>query len=602
MFSDRDGILRFRSLADAFSAVAFERADATLLSYEGKAWSYRDIDSWSNSIALDVLAKFGPEKTVLGVMSEDLPLVLASYLGILKAGCAYAGLDPGLPDVRLAALKSVAGISGCIADEPHLSKAAMLMTSPDGVLVARPPERAGDAGAPGIDIRGSDICHILFTSGSTGKPKAVPRSHEDQLHNAERHRALALGPGDKVTLISRRGFFDSVSNPFAAMLSGATICAIRLLTGAEELGQWIERERLTVYYSFPTIFRQLLATNPPADALASLRLVYLGGEAVHRDDLQRACQLLQADAQIAVGLGSTETGVTAIKLYPVRDGAPEVVSVGRARDGVRIEIWNDEKAPVGPMEVGTIVFRSRFIFHGYRGVEGHSDGTVYPDPGAPGSYIFESSDRGYLDRAGELVITGRRDDLVKLRGFRIELGEVEAALQHHPEVRQASALLTSPTGSPQDDELVAFVSTRRPSSAEDGIKQWLARTLPDHMIPTRILVVDEFPYTPNGKIDRRGLATLYASIRKTELETRPQADPQGALEAKVAALWSLLLKKDRISRNDSFHALGGNSLNALVFVSLLKKELGKDIPLLFLFEDDRLCSFCDRCAAYLASN
>jgi amino acid adenylation domain-containing protein len=601
MSVDRDSFLRFRSLADAFRAIASKQPDATLLSYEGSEWSHQEIDAWSNGIARRIIERFGRRKQVIGVLSSELPLVLASYLGVLKAGSAYAGLDPALPNERLAALKDVAGISSCITDQEGLPQATLLMQSADSILVVDLKDSSNYVSDLDVTIQRTDICHILFTSGSTGQPKAVPRSHEDQLHNVERHGCLNLNSSDRVMLISRRGFFDTVSNPFAPMLFGATTCAIRLLNGGDDLARWLAQERVTVYYSFPTIFRQLLATSATADALACLRLVYLGGEGVHLHDLVRCRELLRPEARVAVGLGSTETGVTAIKLHTMRDGVPDVVTVGKPLSGVRIEIWDDDKVPLGSMGVGTIVFRSRFMFHGYLGDDDRNGRSIYPDPEESGSYIFESGDRGYFDAAGELVVAGRRDDVVKLRGFRIELGEIEATLRRHPAVREAVALLASTTGSPQDDELIAFVAAPAEAVNEEVLRPLVKEKLPGHMVPARVFVVESLPRTANGKADRRGLVARYISLREKELAERSRQEPQGRLETKVAALWSELLKVPGIGRQDRFFSLGGNSLKALIFMSQLNEELAGEIPLMFLFEDDQLFSFCDRCSTYLAS-
>lgn len=592
--------LDFGSLSAAFSAVASRRGDATLLSYEGEEWSFRAMDAWSDRIARQILLKFGRQKQVIGVVSNELPLVLASYLGIMKSGSAYAGLDPALPDERLAALRQVASISGCIADGSCRAKAANLMGASDLVMVPDGTEAVEGLDEVGVTVASSDVCHILFTSGSTGQPKAVPRTHEDQLHNVERHRPLGLNANDRATLISRRGFFDSVSNPFVAMLYGAKVCAIRLLTGAEDLGRWIEREQATFYYSFPTVFRQLLATEPEPGALASLRLVYLGGESVQPDDLSRACRLLRKDAQIAVGLGSTETGLTALKLHTVGCGAPNKVTVGRPVGGIRVEIWGEDRRPAPPMEVGTIVFRTPYMFHGYLGAEDRADRVIYPDPVHPGSYVFESPDLGYLDAGGELVITGRRGDLVKLRGFRIELGEVETTLRGHPAVREAAALVSSSDESAQDDELIAFASASTGCADEEDLRRWLRTKLPEQMVPTRVVIVEDFPRALNGKVDRRGLAELYRSTRRVELAQRPQLRPQEGLETTVAAIWTSLLNLPNIGREDRFFQVGGNSLKALIFMSLLNKQLGTEMPLLFLFEDDQLSTFCERCSSHLA--
>jgi amino acid adenylation domain-containing protein len=601
MLTEIDSFLSFDSLADAFRSIASRQGDATLLSYEGAQWSYHEIDAWSDAIADRIALWLAPRPQVVGVMSNELPLVLAAYLGVLKAGCAYAALDPALPNERLSALARAGGIAGCVVDPSLTERATAVMKSSANVLVLAAAEASARAHRFEAAIERTARSHVLFTSGSTGAPKAVPRTHEAMLHNAQRHRLLGLGRGDRVSLLSRRGFFDSVSNPFAAILAGATVCARRLLSGdAGDLARWIARERVTVYYSFPTIFRQMLATGPSADMLSSLRLVYLGGESVHPDDLKRCRELLRPDAQIAVGLGSTETGLTAVKLARVDAIDGDVVTVGKPLAGIRIEIWDEGGKPAEPMQTGTIVCRSRFIFHGYLNDDGESRRSIYPDPGEPGSYVYESGDRGYFDSSGELVVIGRGDHQVKLRGFRVELGEIESTLRRHAQVREAAAIVASATDGAGDDALVAFVRPELDKLDADALKAWLAEKLPEHMVPVRIVVLARLPQTPNGKLDRHALAGVYRSMREQEIAARREEEPQGPLEATVASLWSELLHVPSIGRQDRFFALGGNSIKALIFVSRLSHELGAQMPLTLLLEDDRLSFFCARCSAYLA--
>ncbi|WP_315731572.1 MULTISPECIES: non-ribosomal peptide synthetase [unclassified Bradyrhizobium] len=593
-----NGFLRFESLASAFKATAAVREDATLLRYENKGWSYRQIDAWSDLIADRIEDELGRQPRVVGVMSNELPLVLASYLGILKAGHACAGLDPGLPQDRLATHRGAASICCCLAGPSELEQATAVMGSRRNVLAVDPNVIAGQTSGRQRPIGKTSLSHVLFTSGSTGTPKVVPRTHGAILHNLDRHRALNLNAADKVTLLSRRGFFDSISNPYAAILSGSTVCALRLLDGgAPDLIRWISEERPTVYYSFPTIFRHLVASKPRPETLCSLRLVYLGGENVSSDDLRHARKLLPATAEIAVGLGSTETGLTALNIVAANDPCPDVVSVGKPLPGIRIEIWDENGRVLEPMREGTIVFRSPFIFQGYLN---QNSSSISPDPDRPGSYMYVSGDCGYFDHVGGLVVTGRADEQIKIRGYRIELGEIETILRRFAGLHDAVALSVSLSDDSLDKSLVAFVTSNTGQVDETAIRLFLADRLPHHMVPRRIFIIPRIPQTANGKADRRILVEIYEGIRRAETAGRAIEVPTGVVEQKVASLWCDILKTHFVSRSDRFFDLGGNSITALIFISRLGRELGHAIPLNFLFDDDELTSFCSRCAAHLA--
>lgn len=586
------------TLTEAFDAVVVRSPHATLLSYGGRKWTYQEVDRWSDTIASQLASS--PElsaRGVVGVSSNSTPLVLASYLGVLKAGHAYAGLDPSLPSDRLATMSRVAGLSAYLVDEDQYPRARAFSKADVPVLVASDTDhtraRRDTSRAPSPD----DLSHVLFTSGSTGVPKAVPRKHEHILHNTWRHGALGISGFDKVALISRNGFWDAVSNPYNAMLNGATICATRML-GAEDidLADWIEREEVTVYYSLATIFRGLVATRRASHKLESLRLLYIGGERVEASDLLKCRALLRDDAKVAIGLASTETGITALNVTAVADlDTTCQPSVGKPVDGVTIEVRTESGALAATNERGQIVIRSSYIFAGYPHVSDEENARIYPDAKVPGQYVYESGDAGFLDLDGELTVVGRLDHQVKIRGFRVELGEIESTLRNASSIADVAVVFTTRAAAgpgDTDGEIVAFLVAQSSDPDIRQLRAWLQEKLPEYMIPTRMWLIDRIPRLRNGKVDRVELAKRDREKQDERAAVGPQATPVGELELTVARMWSELLEVPSIGRSDRFFETGGNSLKALMFIFNLSEHLGTDLPYGLILEDDRLSGFC----------
>lgn len=594
------------TLTQVFEEVAASQPRAILMSYEGRQWTYEEVDRWSNAIAAQLsdsleLAGSG----VIGVTSNDPPWLLASYLGVLKAGHAYAGLDPSFPSERLATMCGVASLAACLTDEDQHTRVRDGLNLGIPTIVACQADgstaRARARQAP----RPEDLSHVLFTSGSTGVPKAVPRRHGHILHNTRRHRSLRISPSDKVTLITRNGFWDAVSNPYNAILNGATLCVARVLGGDRfALADWIEREQATVYYSLTTIFRQLLATRHPEDKLQSLRLVYIGGERVDASDVQKCKVVLRERAEVAIGLASTETGITALKVCPVGELEANVQpTVGKPVDGITIEIRRESGDLAAEGELGQIVFLSEYIFSGYLHASTVGEKSrIYPDRSVPGRYVYESGDLGFFDHRGDLTVVGRMDQQIKIRGFRVELGEIESALRSAPSVADVAVVFSTGAGAGGDGDgaIVAFLVGRDTPLDIHGLRARLSTTLPEHMVPARMWLLERIPRLPNGKLDRVGLVALDTEKQRERAALDAQAAPVGDLETTVAKMWSELLDARSFNRTDRFFQVGGNSLKALMLIFRLTEHLGRELPYSLILDDDELSGFCARTAEFVA--
>jgi acetyl esterase/lipase/acyl-coenzyme A synthetase/AMP-(fatty) acid ligase len=545
--------------------------------------SFGELDAWANAIAWELISRHGsdPEPVPLAICAPEL--MLAAALGVLKAGKFYVAINPLHPAPRV----------------EHVLReldSRLLLCDGRGVLAAQYAKEArsveemvatGSARErPELRFDESRLAYVLYTSGSTGRPRGVAQSRRDMLHNVVRHRPLALGRSDCVSLIGSDGFVASVSNPYIALLNGATLAPYSFRDqGVDRMMDWLADAGVTALYAFPSFLRQLAAVEP-AGAHEGLRLAYLGGETVLPSDLASARRLFP-DATLSVGLNSSETGLTCLHLMPPGSALPEPVPVGRPVLDVGVSVVNERGMPVAPGEPGEIEIRSDYVKPRYWEHGAKLDGRA--------ERVFRTGDRGYKDPTGTVYHLGRSDGMVKVRGFRVEVAEVEAVISDLDAVAEVAVFGAG--DHPATVELFACVVPRGEDVDAAAVRRAVALELPGAMIPTRVVNVDALPRTPNGKLDRKRLA-LFAGIPNAACAANPHAsiDSSGesysrlgnglrtAVERRVAEIWRSVLDVEDIGGEDDFFMLGGTSIDAISVIAQVCGEFGARVPLRVLFE------------------
>ena len=454
--------------------------------------------------------------------------------------------------------------AGVTLDRLHLASIAQ-----GGQLTAR----------PAVFLSPESPAYALFTSGSTGHPKGVVQTHASMVHNVLRHRDLSISREDRVTLISSDGFVGAISNPYIALCNGATLAPRSFhQDGVFQMFDWLEESRVSVGYLFPSFLRQFAAVAPAGRSYPA-RLLYLGGETVHASDISLARQLFTG-AEIAVGLNSTETGLT--RLNRIGRDAPAPVGkvpLGGPVPGVEIEIFGDAGAILPPGEPGEITVKSAWVRPFYLDSGRLTDATE-PIPGAAGLRRFRTGDRGYLTGSGLLFYVGRRDEMVKIRGHRVEIAEVEAALSAIPRV--AEAAVTSHEDDSHDTVLSAFVVAKDATLDAAEIRRRLAATLPASMAPATVTLMPALPRTANGKVDRNALRSPDGQTGNSH--DRGTGARSSGVTGRILEVWKTTLRASEIGVEENFFDLGGDSIKALKVVASLRKEFGVPLALQTLFE------------------
>ncbi len=519
---------------------------------------YGDLAGAVDRLARALLPRIGAERIVVIALPRSTPLLYVAQLAVLRAGAAFACLDPAFPPERRRELLADAAPALVLADGAGLAELAALC--PHGTPVLDPAALLARA-APRLAlpvIAPEQLAYVIYTSGTSGQPKGVLIEHR-QIANlvASDLAEFALTTADRVVQGSSVAYDSSIEEMWLAFAAGATLlvmddAAARL--GPDLIG-WLRDEGATVFCPPPTLLRATGCDDPRA-ALPALRLLYVGGEALPADIAAR----WGAGRRLVNGYGPTECAVTCLRGDIVPGAA---ITIGRPVPGMAAWVLDADLNAVPDGTPGELCIGGAGVARGYR----HS-------PDLTAAKFIDHPRLGRLYRSGDLASRaddgnfsyhGRIDAQVKLRGYRIELGEIEARLALLPGVRAAAVRVQEGAGG---DELVAFAVASDPAAPPDpvALRAGLAASLPAYMLPRQIALIARLPTSIGGKLDR-------AALPRLEPAPTPAAGPAPAspLEMLLASAWAEVLNLPAVPVTaDFFTELGGTSLSAAMAVTRLR--------------------------------
>ncbi|WP_280479606.1 non-ribosomal peptide synthetase [Nocardia cyriacigeorgica] len=524
--------------------------------------SYLEVDEYTNRLArVLVAAGAGPERAVATAIPRSVESVLAMF-AIAKTGAAFVPVDPTYPADRIEHMIDDSGVVAgvTVADArtalpDHVDWLVLDDFATTESVAAHDPAPITDADrrAP---VRLDQVAYVIYTSGSTGLPKGVLVSHRGLADLAAGSGAGFGVDADAVVAHAVSPSFDiSVEEILIAYTAGATLVVVPPAAFAgEELAEVLRTYEVTHLNVTPTVVGSL----DPA-TLPRLRTVVVGGDACPPE-------LVSAWAGRALinGYGPTETTVTATLTAPMTPGAP--VTIGSPARAVRAVVLDAWLRPVAPGAVGELYLAGPGVARGYRRRTGLTASRFVADPFTPGERMYRTGDLvRWIPAHGrhELEYQGRSDFQVKIRGFRVELGEIDDALQQQPGVDFALTLgAETPSGS---TALVSYVVATGENVHPEALRAAVGRTLPAYMVPAVIVMLDQVPLTPLGKVDRKALPAPDFTARTTIGRA-----PSTPAEHTLAALFAEVLGLDAVGVDDSFFALGGDSIVSIQLVSRAK--------------------------------
>ncbi|MBE1491977.1 non-ribosomal peptide synthetase [Plantactinospora soyae] len=577
-----------RCLHEVFEERVVASPDAVAVVFEGVELSYAEVNARANRLAHRLRGLGVGVESLVGVCLERGVELVPALLGVLKSGAAYLPLDPAQPVDRLGFMVGDAGAS-VVVTESALSATVAGFHDGDLVVVDRE-DLSGQPVSNPVPVSGPEnLIYVIYTSGSTGRPKGVCVTHANVLRLfSTTYPHFEFTSSDVWPLFHSYAFDFSVWELWGALLYGGRLVVVpREVTRLpDEFLDLLVRERVTVLNQTPSAFRALVGFARDGDPrLAALRVraVVFGGEKLEMAELAPWTDRFGNSPALVNMYGITETTVH-VTQHRVRatdvDGHGN--PVGHPLGDLRVYLLDSygNLVPVGVP--GEIHVGGPGVARGYLGRPELTAQRFVPDPFAtsPGARMYRSGDLARRRPDGGLDFLGRIDDQVQIRGYRVELGEIEAALAAHPGVRDAVVLTDEPT--PGALRLVAYHVAEpdaSPSTAE--LAAHCATRIPDYMVPAVFVPLDRIPLTANGKLDRRALPAPGRAL--AEVDAADYVPPQGALEERIAEIWTELLDVEAGARTN-FFAAGGNSILAVRLAARIQEEFEIELPVRTVFE------------------
>ncbi|KQO29070.1 hypothetical protein ASF10_22615 [Flavobacterium sp. Leaf82] len=550
---DESLITKFEASFDIYFA-------KTAIDFEGKSLTYGDVKYLSDKVSHYISSYTKNEKSHIGICINKSEYFIPVLIGVIKSGNAYVIIDPFIPEERK---KSLLEDINCklIFDEVQLQD--FLEKIEEIVPVEQ-----------NQDISQQDHVYLMCTSGSTGKPKVAINTHKGFLNLLEWYKNdIGINENDKVGIISNISFDLTQKNYFAPLLAGATIYLEN--TGLYDIPSFISKNKITVANAAPAIFSSF--TDAEYLVLNSLRKVIFGGEKID-PIIVKNLRNIAGEIKIYNSYGPSEASDVS-SFYEINEENTNIFPVGKAIPKVKVYIM-DHNYNVLPLGLkGEIVVGGIGVGLGYVNNANETHIRFYEHPKY--GRLYRTGDLGRLMEDYNIEFLGRNDFQVKLRGNRVELQEIESAASNYSSnIRTVLANIVSYNS---EQYIAVYYCSEMPISIAE-LKKYLMKYLPDYMVPTYYISLEEFPLTPNGKIDRKALPEV--SFKDT-IQTE-YIEAKDDIEIKIRKIWAALLNLEelQISTNANFFEIGGTSLKLLQLVKEINQlpEIKKEVTPVNIFE------------------
>ena len=575
------GITSGQCVHELFEARVEETPDAVAVEFGDQQWSYREVNSRANQLARR-LQKLGVGPDVpVGFCIERSATMIIGLLGILKAGGSYVALDASWPDERLTLilretnaplLLTVAALESRFCG----TNAAHLCIDPDFAMLDR--EDPGDLRSGATPAH---LAYISFTSGSTGEPRGVCVPHRAVTRLVRYTHYARLGSDETFLQLAPLAFDASTFEIWGALLNGARLAIYPPQPlSLSELGDALRKHAVTTLWLTAGLFQKMVESR--IDDLRGVRQLLSGGDVLSVTTVRAALGALPGCTLIN-GYGPTENTTFTCCHRITSAPAGRSIPIGRPIASTTVYIVDRHMQPVPIGVPGELCTGGAGLARCYLNSPELSAEKFVPDPfsNEPGARLYKTGDLARFLADGTIEFLGRMDRQVKIRGHRVERGEIETVLRSHPGVKECAVVARR--GPDGENLLAAFIVPKVDTSPfSSGLRDFLARKLPEPLIPSVFATLAALPLTPNGKLDQDALQTM--DVAKASDKTSTTIAPRNAIEQGVARIWERVLARKVASVREDFFTVGGHSLLSLRLLAEIRNEFGIKIPARRLFE------------------
>ncbi|WP_218776814.1 amino acid adenylation domain-containing protein, partial [Nostoc sp. T09] len=569
------------SIQQVFETQVAATPDAVAVVFGQQQLTYQQLNQRANQLAHHLQSLGAGPEVMVGLAAERSLEMVIGLLAILKAGGVYVPLDPKYPQERLSWMLEDAQVQVLLTqqhlvDRLPLYAAKVVYLDTDTEVLAQ-----YSVANPQSQTTAENLAYIIYTSGSTGKPKGVSVTHRGVVRLVKDTNYVSITAADVFLQLAPICFDASTFEIWGCLLNGARLVVMPPQTPSlPELAQALRDHHVTILWLTAGLFH--LMVDEYVDQLKLVRQVLAGGDVLSVPHVEK---LLHAggNCRLINGYGPTEnTTFTCCYSLHSHSQIAGSIPIGRPIANTQTYILDPNLQPVPIGIPGQLYVGGDGLARGYLHREQLTQEKFIAHPwgNSPSQRLYKTGDLCRYLSDGNIEFLGRLDYQVKLRGFRIELGEIETILEQHPAIKQTVVIAREDV--PGDKRLVAYlVAQSQPLPTPEQLRQYLQQKLPDYMVPSAFVFLDNLPLTPNGKVDRRALPVPAPANGNEAVTLVP---PRNQVEAQLVEIWQQVLGVHSIGVRDNFFELGGHSLLAIQLFWQIEKAFGQKLPLATLFQ------------------
>ncbi|MBP5974299.1 amino acid adenylation domain-containing protein [Brasilonema sp. CT11] len=581
--------IHYKCIHTLFEEQVEKTPDAVAVVYEKEYLTYRDLNNRANQLAHYLQALGVKPEVRVEICVERSPLMVVGILAILKAGGAYVPVDSAYPSERLEfMLKDVQApillTQTHLCEQLPIDNQTVVNLDSDWKII----DQYKEDNLPS-EVNPENLAYIIYTSGSTGTPKGTEVPHRSIIGFMFGVDYIQLD-ANQIWLQHSSISWDGLTLELWPPLLHGGRCVLYpdQIPTPEGLSRIITEQQVNTLFLTTALFNLMIDTMP--EGLLGIKQLLTGGESVSVAHVRHALELLP-ETQIINAYGPCECTVIT-SCYPISKQLGQNVHsipIGKPIGDRTVYLLDRDlhRVPIGVP--GELYVGGASVARGYLNQPTLTREKFIPNPFLEGDTLYKTGDLVRRLPDGNLEFLGRIDTQVKIRGFRIELEEIEAVLNQNPDIKQVVAIIRE--DEPGNKYLVAYLLTTDNPPTASTLRNFLNQKLPDYMIPSAFVFLEEFPLTPNGKINRRALPAPDASQRNLEVDF---VAPRTPTEQELAMIWTEVLKLKQIGIYDNFFELGGHSLLATQVVSRLREVFSLDFPLRYVFENPTIAELAQK--------